>query len=140
MNIALVQNIFVASNSGAVRTFKKPLHVVRSDGCNALSVNSYDLSLDIPIGIIMDSTAIGTIVGNYYTVELTALTGGWFSSNEPFVNCPLFIISQDPLLPKYMEPYEPGMDTVYSPMQVFQPPQFFFKQNTQLPIMNFVGG
>lgn len=45
VNIALVQNVFVTSNSGAVRTFKKPLHVIRTDGCDPLSVNSYDISL-----------------------------------------------------------------------------------------------
>ena len=64
-----------------MRTFKKPLHVLKTDGCAPLSTNSYDLALEVPIGPIIDSTAIGTIVGNYYTVELTAVTGGWFSSN-----------------------------------------------------------
>ena len=45
VNIALVQNVFVTSNSGAVRTFKKPIYVIQTDGCPALSVNSYDIEL-----------------------------------------------------------------------------------------------
>lgn len=105
VNVALVQNLFMTANSGAVRTIKKPLHVVRTDGCPPLSNNSYDIAFEIPINLITDSTAIGTIVANYYTVELTALTGGCFSSNEPYVNSPLYIIAQEPLLPKFIEPY-----------------------------------
>lgn len=81
VNIALVQNLFVTSNTGAVRTFKKPLHIIQTDGCDACSLNSYDIDFEIPLGIVTDSSAIGTVVANYYTIEITALTGGFFSTN-----------------------------------------------------------
>jgi len=72
----LVQNLFVTANCGATRTFKRVRKSMKSDGTQGNSKNSYTLSFTIEPGDIEAPTAIGTIVANFYTLEVTARVPG----------------------------------------------------------------
>lgn len=72
----LVQNLFVTANCGATRIFKRVRKSMKSDGTQGNSKNSYTLSFTIEPRDIEAPTAIGTIVANFYTLEVTARVPG----------------------------------------------------------------
>lgn len=139
--VDLVQNLFVTANCGATRTFKRVKKAIKSDGVQSNGTNAYALPIVIQPEDIEAPSAIGTIVANYYTLEVTARVPGFGLCNldEPYVSSPIYIMSsaQQPLYPPTQPP--PGNFT-FMKLQQFHSPPFVFRQNRKLTVMNYEYG
>ncbi len=86
---------------------------------------------------IAHQTAISTLVANYYRIEVTASLGA-FSSNNPSIYSPLFIMKKFFAIQSPKDKFQPNLKnyTVHKPV-VFRAPEHFFKKNRNLSVMNF---
>lgn len=139
--VELVQNLFLTANCGATRTFKRIRKAIVSDGAMPNGTNAYALPFAIEPMEVDAPTAIGTIVANFYTIEVTARAPGMAICNldEPYVSSPIYIMSgaQQPL---YAPPPAPLGNFTFMKMQQFHCSPFFFHQNRKLVVMNYEYG
>lgn len=73
IEVQLIKNVFMQHNNGAVRLKKKRMSRVRVKGVRSRHYEKQNVQV---MALAEESTAIGTIVANYYTVEAKAVMQG----------------------------------------------------------------
>lgn len=93
----------------------------------------------MPIPTVSHQTAISTLVANYYRIEVTASVG-MFSSDNPSIYSPLFIMKKSFNLKNSKSKINFGRDSSKVKEQtlaIFRAPEYWFKKNQKLSVMNF---
>lgn len=90
---------------------------------------------------IIAPTSIGTIVANYYTLEVSARPPGFSlcTIDEPYVSSPIYIM-MDTQGSLYPLPTPPLGNFTFMRLQQFQATPFVFRQNKRLAVMNYEYG
>jgi hypothetical protein len=85
-------------------------------------------------------TAIGTLVANHYRLEVSTATG-MISSDNPCIYSPLFLLKEKDFgLERVTKPTnisQNASDYQMSKMKIFRAPEYWFKKNMNLSVMNF---
>jgi hypothetical protein len=133
----LVQYTFISANNGVSRTYKNNIykHVVNK---RIGKGNKAAASHVFTIPPISHQTAISTLVANYYRLEVTASLGR-FSKSNPSIYAPIFILKKSFVLKSPVVnniKFDPKVYRTTKPV-VFRAPDYFFKRNRNLSVMNF---
>ena len=139
MLVDLVQNIFVSANSGVHRTYRNSVQSEKVP----VKVNKGEMqnvSHSFKINTKRKQTAIGTLVANHYRIEVST-QAGLISSDNPCIYCPLFVLKEKDFDLKGVN--KPGnisqnaKDYVFARTKLFRAPEYWFKKNMNLSVMNF---
>ena len=78
------------------------------------------------------------MVANYYRIEVTA-SMGFFSTDNPSIYAPLFILKKSFNVKKGKKNRQKQKDSEYKAFKptLFRAPDYFFRKNRNLSIMNF---
>lgn len=136
--VRVVENNFVQSNAGTNRLWKQVLSeqhlpMVREGG-------EENYNCDVRIPIVTASTAIGTIVALYYTIETTGTLEGCYccGDNHPYVISPIFVETTTPAVsvkPQIQPPA--GWNPMVGPKKAFEIPiNYAYMKNPNLHAMN----
>jgi hypothetical protein len=85
-------------------------------------------------------TAIGTLVANHYRLEVSTQVG-MISADNPCIYCPLFVLKEKDFDIQGVN--KPGnisqnpSDYHFAKMKIFKAPEYWFKKNMNLSVMNF---
>ena len=119
VNIKLFSHLFAESNSGVARTWTTELSAASTQSVPAGKQNNMPLSLQIPT--IVNPTAIGTILANYYTVDVNGeLAGcGCCGDDDPNITAHIIITTPTPQIIKKPEVIAPaGFNPMVAPLVV----------------------
>lgn len=138
VRIELIEHIFVSSNGGSNRTYRNCIHseTVRQPVGQGKSAR---FGYDFKIPPVRHQTAIGTLVANHYRLEVSTQES-YISSDNPCVYAPLFILKRDLSVEANNRPAglsEELCDYKRKRLQVFKAPEYWFKKNMNLSVMNF---
>ena len=136
--VELNQNVFVSSNAGVFRTYRsaashEEIKLAVAKGQEAKFTH------DFKIPSIEHQTAVGTLVANHYRVELSTQLGH-ISSENPCIYSPLFVLKKEFSLKGVARPRNLSEDLKHyraKRLQVFKAPEYWFKKNMNLSVMNF---
>ena len=90
------------------------------------------------IPIVSHQTAISTLVANYYRIEVTAVLGA-FTSELPSIYAPLFILKKSFNFKNPKAKHVPSRQANHKLTKpvVFRAPEYWFRKNRNLSVMNF---
>jgi hypothetical protein len=98
-------------------------------------------NVDVRMPMVTTSTAIGTIVANYYTVETMSMMEGCYcccGENHPLVQSHVYVESPNPevsVKPQIQPPM--GWNPMVAPKKVFDMPiNYGYQRNPNLQAMN----
>lgn len=139
MIIDLVQNVFVSANSGVHRTYRNSVHDERVP-ISVKKGETKSLTHYFKVNAKQNQTAIGTLVANHYRIEVSTNLGQ-ISSDNPCVYSPLFVLKEKDFdLKSVARPTRLSQnlsDYQMKRIQIFRAPEYWFKKNLNLSVMNF---
>lgn len=135
----LVQNVFVSDNSGVHRTYRNAIHEEKCP-VNVKKGEVKTVTHQFKINAKQGQTAISTLVANHYRIEVSTNLGQ-IAANCPCVYSPLFILKEKDFDLKSVERptrlSQNMCDYHMKRMQIFRAPEYWFKKNINLSVMNF---
>ena len=128
----------MSSNGGSNRTYRESIHseVVKQPIPKGQSAK---FGYDFMIPKVKHQTAIGTLVAHHYRVEVSTQES-MMSVDNPCVYAPVFILKEKLTAPSNNKPGSLEEDLFkYKKKrgQVFKAPEYWFKKNMNLSVMNF---
>jgi hypothetical protein len=138
MEIQFIKNMFMQTNNGSVKLRKKRMNRVRARGVRARQYDQIQVQMQ---GQAEQSTAIGTIVANYYTVRVRAVLDGQGCGccgyREPVVESEVNV-QAPPIIQNYDKMVAPpGWDPLVMPNTAFAGDNtFYYQRNPKLVAMN----
>lgn len=138
MEVQFMKNLFMQNASGKVTLRKRRMSRVRVRGVRAKQYDQISVQLQ---ALAEESTAIGTIVANYYTVKTKAVVQGQYctccSYVYPKVETEVNVQSA-PIVPQYQRMViPPGWDPLVMPVNTFRGDNvFYYQRNPKLLAMN----
>lgn len=136
--VELNQNVFVSSNAGVYRTYRSAPNQV-SIPLSVPKGTQGKFSYDFKVPIVDHQTAVGTLVANHYRVEVSTQLGH-ISTENPCIYSPLFVLKKDFNLKSVARPRNLSDDLKNyksKRLQIFKAPEYWFKKNLNLSVMNF---
>ena len=135
--VKLVQYTFISANNGVSRTYKKTIQEHKaSKGIPKGEKRSISHLLTVPS--VVHQTAISTLVANYFRIEVTAAIG-MLTYDLPSIYAPLFILKKSFNFknPKAKNVHPNFNAYTSNKPVVFRAPEYWFRKNRNLSVMNF---
>lgn len=138
VQIELLENIFVCSNGGSNRTYRESIHSETAKQ-PVPQGQSVKFGYDFKVPTVKHQSSIGTLVANHYRLEVSTQES-FVSVDNPCVYAPLFVLKRELDAPSNDRPgglSEEWKDYRRKRPQVFKAPEYWFKKNQNLSVMNF---